>query len=50
MASNLYIKFEEPAIEGTSTAAEHAKEIEILSWSHGFLQPTSSTRSTVGGG
>jgi type VI secretion system secreted protein Hcp len=50
MATNMYIKFEEPAIEGESTAAEHAKELEILSWSHGFSQPTSPTRSTSGSG
>ena len=50
MATNMYIKFEEPAIEGGSTAAEHAKELEVLSWSHGFSQPTSPTRSTAGAG
>ncbi|HYK01917.1 MAG TPA: type VI secretion system tube protein Hcp [Thermoanaerobaculia bacterium] len=50
MATNMYIKFEEPAIEAASTAAGHEKELEILSWSHGFNQPTSATRSTAGGG
>jgi type VI secretion system secreted protein Hcp len=50
MSTNMYIKFEEPAIDGGSSAAEHAKEIEILSWSHGFSQPTSPTRSTAGSG
>ena len=50
MATNMYIKFEEPAIEGASTSAGHEKEIEILSWSHGFSQPASPTRSTAGGG
>lgn len=50
MASNMYLKFEGPAIEGGSTAAEHDKEIEILSWNHGFSQPTSPTRSTAGSG
>jgi type VI secretion system secreted protein Hcp len=50
MATNMYIKFETPNIEGSSAAAEHAKEIEILSWSHGFSQPTSATRSTAGAG
>jgi type VI secretion system secreted protein Hcp len=48
MASNMYMKFEEPKIEGDSTAADHAKEIEVLSWSHGFTQPTSPTRSSAG--
>ncbi|HWM89363.1 MAG TPA: type VI secretion system tube protein Hcp [Thermoanaerobaculia bacterium] len=50
MASNMYLKFEEPAIEAGSTAAEHKAEIEILSWNHGFTQPTSPTRSTAGSG
>jgi type VI secretion system secreted protein Hcp len=50
MSTNMYIKFEEPAIEAASTAAGHEKELEVLSWSHGFVQPTSATRSTAGGG
>ena len=50
MATNMYIKFEEPGIEGGSSAAEHAEQIEIMSWSHGFTQPTSPTRATAGGG
>lgn len=50
MATNMYVKFEDPAIEGGSTAAEHAKDLEILSWSHSFTQPTKNTRSTAGGG
>lgn len=50
MASNMYIKFEGPDIEGGSTASEHTKEIEILSWNHGFSQPTSPTRSSAGSG
>lgn len=50
MATNMYIKFEGPAIEGGTTAAEHDKEIELLSWNHGFSQPTSPTRSQAGSG
>ena len=50
MASNMYLKFEEPNVEGSSTADGHAKEIEILSWNHGFVQPTSPTRSSAGAG
>jgi type VI secretion system secreted protein Hcp len=50
MATNMYIKFEDPSITGTSDAPGHAGEIEVLSWSHGFVQPTSPTRSTAGGG
>jgi type VI secretion system secreted protein Hcp len=50
MATNMFIKFEEPGIEGESTASNHAKELQVLSWSHGFHQPTSPTRSSAGGG
>ncbi len=50
MSTNMYIRFEEPAVQGTSTAPAHEKEIEVLSWSHGFTQPTSPTRSTAGTG
>lgn len=50
MATNMYIKFEEPAIDASSSAAGHEKEIEVLSWSHGFVQPTSPTRSAAGAG
>lgn len=44
MASTVYIQFEDPAIAPGSTVAGHDKEMEILSWSHGFVQPTSPTR------
>lgn len=50
MATNMFIKFEEPGIEGEATTSDHAKQIEIMSWSHGFNQPTSPTRSSAGGG
>jgi type VI secretion system secreted protein Hcp len=50
MASNMYLKFEDPVVEGSSTAEGHAKDIEVLSWSHGFVQPTSPTRSSAGAG
>jgi type VI secretion system secreted protein Hcp len=46
----MYIKFEEPGIEGGSTAEGHAGEIEVLSWNHGFNQPTSPVRSGAGAG
>lgn len=46
MATSMFLKFEAPAVTGTGTAAGHAGEIEVLSWSHGFVQPTSPTRST----
>jgi type VI secretion system secreted protein Hcp len=47
MATSMYLKFEMPSIAGSSQAPGHAGEIEILSWSHGFVQPTSPTRSTA---
>jgi type VI secretion system secreted protein Hcp len=50
MASNMYIKFEKPDLTGGSAASEHTGEIELLSWNHGFSQPTSPTRSTAGSG
>lgn len=42
MPSNMYIKFEDPDIAGSSTAPGHQGEIEVLSWSQGFAQPTGS--------
>ena len=50
MSTNMYIKFEEPTISGSSSEPGHESEVEILSWSHGFSQPTSPTRSTPGSG
>jgi type VI secretion system secreted protein Hcp len=46
----MYIKFETPNVTGSSSASEHVGEIEVLSWSHGFVQPTSPTRSAAGSG
>jgi type VI secretion system secreted protein Hcp len=50
MASNMYLEFTDPAVEGSSTAGGHEKKIEVLSWSHGFVQPSSPTRSSAGAG
>ena len=50
MATNIYLKIETPNIKGESTDADHAGQIEILSWSHGVSQPTSPVRSTAGSG
>ena len=50
MASNMFIKFEDPKVEGESTDSSHEKDIQVLSWSHSFSQPTSPTRSSAGGG
>src|ERR1700733_13161602 len=50
MAGNLFIKCEEPGIPGKSTDTKHSGEIQVLSWSHSFNQPTKPTRSSAGGG
>lgn len=49
MASHIYIKFDEPTIPG-SAVGDHRGEIEVLSWNHGFVQPTSPTRGGTGSG
>src|SRR5258708_32421306 len=48
MAINAYLKLDK--IDGDCTAGGHEKEIEVLNWNHGFVQPTSATRSAAGGG
>jgi type VI secretion system secreted protein Hcp len=48
MATNMFIKFENPGVTGSSAVPGHVGEIEVLSWSHGFGQPTSATRSSAG--
>ena len=50
MSINMYLKFENPSIDGASAAPEHQGEVEVLSWNHGFVQPTSPTRSSAGSG
>lgn len=50
MAANMFIKFETPPIKGKSADTAHKDEIQVLSWSHSFNQPTSPTRSSAGGG
>jgi type VI secretion system secreted protein Hcp len=50
MAGNFFIKFEEPGITGESTDSSHTGEIQVMSWSHSFNQPTKPTRSSAGGG
>ena len=50
MAGNCFIKFETPGVTGESTDSNHTGEIQALSWSHSFAQPTSPTRSSAGGG
>lgn len=48
MAQNFFIKID--SIDGESQVTGHTKEIQVLSWSHSFNQPTSATRSSAGGG
>ena len=50
MASNMYLKFEGPAIQGECSDANHKNEIEVHAWNHGFTQPTSPLRSSAGAG
>ena len=50
MSSNCFLKLETPDITGESTDSDHVGQIQILSWSHSFNQPTSPTRSSAGGG
>ncbi len=50
MATNVYIQFKTPELKGESTDTKHKDWIEVLSWNHGFSQPTSAVRSTAGGG
>jgi type VI secretion system secreted protein Hcp len=50
MAGNMFLKLTTPDITGESTDSSHAGEIQVLSWSHSFNQPTSPTRSSAGGG
>ena len=50
MATKMYLKFQEPAVEGGSKDSDHVGEVEVMSWNHSFSQPTSPVRSTAGGG
>lgn len=48
MAQSFFIKLE--GINGDSRADGHRDEIQVLSWSHSFNQPTSAVRFSAGGG
>jgi type VI secretion system secreted protein Hcp len=48
MATHMFIKLDD--VTGDSLDTNHADEIEVLSWSHSFNQPTSPVRSSAGGG
>ncbi|PWC54496.1 type VI secretion system tube protein Hcp [Azospirillum sp. TSO22-1] len=50
MAANMFIVFKTPDIKGESADSTHTDQIQVLSWSHSFNQPTSPTRSSAGSG
>ncbi len=50
MATNMFIVFKTPDIVGESADSTHVGQIQMLSWSHSFNQPTSPTRSSAGSG
>lgn len=50
MSVSVFGKFTGPDISGGSSSKGHETEIEIMSWSHGFNQPTQPVRSAAGGG
>ncbi len=50
MAANMFLEVTEPTVKGEATDSKHADQIQVLSWSHSFNQPTSPTRSSAGGG
>lgn len=45
---NMYIDFKD--FKGDCSAKGHEGQVEVLSWQHGFTQPTSPTRSGAGAG
>ena len=48
MATNFFLALD--SISGESTDSAHTNQIQVLSWSHSFNQPTSPTRSSAGSG
>lgn len=46
MAVNVFLKFRQPDIKGESANSGHSGEIQVLSWSHSFNQPTRPTRGS----
>ena len=48
MSQMLFIKISD--VSGESQVKDHLNEIQVLSWSHSFNQPSSATRSSAGGG
>ncbi len=49
MSTNMYMEFD-PTLDTGISVVGHEADIEIISWNHGFSQPTSPTRSAAGGG
>ena len=50
MSSNMFIQFKTPDIAGEAADSTHTNQIQVLSWSHSFNQPTSPTRTSAGSG
>lgn len=50
MAGNMFLEIKDPAVKGESSDSVHTGQIQVLSWSHSFNQPTSPTRSSAGSG
>jgi type VI secretion system secreted protein Hcp len=48
MAANFFLQL--AGVTGESSDSAHAGQIQVLSWSHSFNQPTSPTRSSAGSG
>jgi type VI secretion system secreted protein Hcp len=50
MATNVYMKITDEngkTLDGNSTAKGHEKQIEVVSWSHGFSQPTTAATKSA---
>jgi type VI secretion system secreted protein Hcp len=45
MSGKMFLKFEQPAIQGEAVHPGHKGQIEVLSWSHAFDQKSSPLRS-----
>ncbi|MCA9662872.1 MAG: type VI secretion system tube protein Hcp [Myxococcales bacterium] len=50
MSGNMFVRFNNPRITGSSKIKGHEGDVEVLSWSFGASQPTSPVRSQSGGG
>lgn len=50
MAGNMFLNITDPTVKGESSDSDHKDQIQVLSWSHSFNQPTSPTRSSAGSG